>query len=68
MKIHLETKENSSSTTSYMAFYPTTSKIELVFKGMRSIMIIIFHLKLYIEDRSIEFCYGAYLKKKLKIH
>ena len=36
MKIHFETGESPSSITSYMMFYPTTSKIELAFKGVRS--------------------------------
>ena len=44
MKTHLETGENSSSTASYMAFCPTTSKIELVFKGVRLDFIMIFRL------------------------
>ena len=31
-------------------------------------IIMIFRLELYIEDHSMEFCYSAYLKRKLKIH
>ena len=68
MKIHLETGENPSSTTSYMAFYLTTSMIELVFKGVLPDIIMTFCLKLYIEDYSMGFCNGACLKRKLEIH
>ena len=67
MKIRLENGESPSLITSYMVFYPMTSRIELAFKGMHPDSIMIFHLKLYIEGHLMEFCCGAYLKWKQKL-
>ena len=39
MKIRLETGENSSLTTSYMASYPTMSKIRPAFRGVHPILL-----------------------------